>query len=157
MIEVSMTSPTGVTMAAGGTYVPENVRVTPAFAFAENAKRWEIELVGSTSGSEGVLLQDQWLADHYSDANLCFVLIKTSDEEGVYGNTASNSRGMITKEYRSRLLGDAQNVYNDHPFNTTENVQAGFVRLLSDGRVQYINGNTVSFEDGTYMAMAWLA
>ncbi len=139
------------------TYKPEEmadaIRSLPTGA--ADVKRWEITLAGITPNSNGVVLQDDWLREHFSDANLCFQLRKVSDRNDVFGNILSNSEGLVSGEgYGCRMCATPTNT--PYPFNEAATT-VGFVRLSDDGTVRYYNGSGVYFSDGSYKAMAWLA
>ncbi len=122
---------------------------------AADVKRWEFTLTGLVTNSNGIVLQDDWLREHFSDANLCFQLRKVSDRNDVFGNILSNSEGLVSGEgYGCRMC--AVTSKTPYPFNEAATT-AGFVRLSDDGTVRYYNGNGVYFSDGSYKAMAWLA
>lgn len=165
-IPVDMTSSAGVTLATKGKYCPDDIRVTPAFIFAENAKSFEYTLTGTAPNSTGVALQDDWLKEHYHDDNLCFYCLKVDDRTNVYANCRCNTRGIFTLEnyYGTRFQGLSDRIsinYTNEPFQY-ENAPgtgstAGFMYITSDGRLLYRNGSNVRWEDGTYRAIAWLA
>ena len=161
-IPVDMTSSAGVTLATRGKYCPDDIRVTPAFIFAENAKSFEYTLTGTAPNSTGVALQDDWLKEHYHDDNLCFYCLKVDDRTNVYANCRCNSLNLFTGDSvlgtRFQGLSDRVSVNStDKPFRNENPDGAGYMYITSDGRLLYRNGSNVCWEDGTYRAIAWLA
>ena len=162
MINVNMTSHDGVTLATSGKYCADNINVKPNFYLAEKARHWEYTITGAVSNSTVIVLQDDWLKEHYNDDNLCFYCLKDADRTNVYENlrvnTPSNMFG--ANSYGARLVGNDGTTptgsYTEITFVNDNPTAAGYMYINSKGELSYRNGSSVCWGDGTYKAFAWL-
>ncbi len=182
MINVKMTSPEGVTLNTGGKYCSDHIKVTPAFDFVTNAKRWNLEFETDSTVPTILVENDEWLAEHRNDPELvvafvnknivldniptgswCSVLVRNTpfkmESEDGYNITENATDPRRFGYYIRKPKGSTgTNIsYVREPLNTKlTGFYGGQLWIREGGSLCLQNGETYPIKAGSYYVIAWL-
>ncbi len=178
MINVKMTSPEGVTLNTGGKYCSDHIKVTPAFDFVTNAKRWNLEFETDSTVPTILVENDEWLAEHRNDPELVVAFVnkntvlnnvssgswscvlvrntplRIESEDGSYTSNTRKCGYYIRKTNESETTTIS---YIREPLNSNSTgFYGGQLWIEEGGTLCLQNGATYPIKAGSYYVIAWL-
>ncbi len=161
MINVNMTSPEGVTLATGGKYCADNVKVTPTFEFAANAKRWTVTFASDVAADTKIVSADAWIAEHYADEGLVLVMI----QRGAFVTASNIAFTVGTNNSDTSVMAQARRSVNDTTITSQvgvamvsygTNPAMGYFGTTSDGDVWLGGQSGRGYKAGEYTLIGFL-